>query len=60
MGREYAYFLASGNGGNKIYVFPEERMLVVIQSAAYNTSYGQQRSLDVLRQVLDAFRAADR
>ena len=60
MGREYDYYLASGNGGNKIYVFPEERMLVVIQSAAYNTSYGQRRSLDVLGQVLDAFRAEDR
>ena len=53
-GREFRYFFASGNGGNKIYVLPEERMVVAIQSAAYNTSYGQRRSLEVLRQVLAA------
>ncbi len=56
-GSEFRYFFASGNGGNKIYVLPEQRMVVVIQSAAYNTSYGQRRSLDVLRQVLEALAA---
>lgn len=53
-GRTFQYFFASGNGGNKIYVFPEEKMVVVIQSAAYNTSYGQRRSLAVLEKVLAA------
>ena len=48
------YFLASGNGGNKIYFFPETQIVVVIQSAAYNTSYGQRRSLEILKQVLAA------
>jgi CubicO group peptidase (beta-lactamase class C family) len=51
-GRERRYFFASGNGGNKIYVLPDEHMVVVIQSAAYNTSYGQRRSQDVLARVL--------
>ena len=53
-GRPFRYFFASGNGGNKIYVFPDEQMVVVTQSAAYNTNYGQRRSLDVLKRVLAA------
>ncbi len=53
-GSAFRYFFASGNGGNKIYVLPEQRMVVAIQSAAYNTSYGQRRSLEVLRKVLAA------
>jgi CubicO group peptidase (beta-lactamase class C family) len=52
--RERRYFFASGNGGNKIYVLPDEQMVVVVQSAAYNTSYGQRRSLEVLTGVLKA------
>ncbi|MCG8435968.1 MAG: beta-lactamase family protein [Gammaproteobacteria bacterium] len=53
-GRDFQYFFASGNGGNKIYVIPDEGMVVAIQSAAYNTPYGQSRSLDVLKRVLAA------
>ena len=53
-GRQFRYVFASGNGGNKIYVFPEEEMVVVIQSAAYNTDYGQSRSFAVLEGVLAA------
>ncbi|GHD75868.1 6-aminohexanoate-dimer hydrolase [Luteimonas padinae] len=57
-GREFQYFFASGNGGNKIYVLPKERMVVAVQSAAYNTNYGQRRSLEVLRKVLAALVAS--
>ncbi len=53
-GKEYSYYFASGNGGNKIYVLPDEQLVVAIQSAAYNTSYGQKRSLDVFVRLLDA------
>jgi CubicO group peptidase (beta-lactamase class C family) len=59
-GREFAYFFASGNGGNKIYVIPGQRMVVAIQSAAYNTDYGQRRSLEVLKGVLEAVVVAER
>ena len=52
--RTFNYHFASGNGGNKIYIFPDEQMVVVIQSAAYNTRYGQRRSDEVLRRVLSA------
>ena len=53
-GRQFDYYLASGNGGNKIYVFPHDKLVVVMQSAAYNSSYGQRRSLELLKSVLDA------
>lgn len=33
-------YLASGNGGNKIYVFPTEDLVVVITASAYDKSYG--------------------
>lgn len=55
--RAFSYFFASGNGGNKIYVFPDEQIVVVTQSAAYNTRYGQGRSLEILRRVLGAVTA---
>ena len=37
-----------------MYVFPQERMVVITQSAAYDTNYGQRRSLEVLKRVLAA------
>lgn len=55
--RAFSYVFASGNGGNKIYVFPDEQIVVVTQSAAYNTRYGQGRSLETLRRVLAAVTA---
>lgn len=53
-GRPITVRFASGNGGNKIYVIPERRMVVAIQSGAYGRGYGQRRSEQILLAVLAA------
>jgi len=53
-GRPVLVHFASGNGGNKIYIVPAERLVVAISSSAYNTSYGQRRSESTFRRVLGA------
>jgi CubicO group peptidase (beta-lactamase class C family) len=51
---------ASGNGGNKIYIMPQERLIVAVTSSAYNTRYGQRRSESILLAVLQALRPRGR
>jgi CubicO group peptidase (beta-lactamase class C family) len=51
-GRRLPVFFASGNGGNKIYVIPSLRSVVVVTSSAYGKGYGQRRSEDILKAVL--------
>ena len=53
-GKEYECFLASGNGGNKIYVIRDLDLVVSIASAAYAQPYGHMRSHRALRDVLRA------
>lgn len=38
--RRVEAYSASGNGGNKIYVFPTEDLVVIITASAYDQSYG--------------------
>jgi CubicO group peptidase (beta-lactamase class C family) len=51
-GRDVVVHFASGNGGNKIYVIPALRAVVVITSSAYGKGYGQRRSADILSAIL--------
>lgn len=51
-GRRLPVFFASGNGGNKIYVVPVLRSVIVVTSSAYGKGYGQRRSEDILKAVL--------
>lgn len=53
-GRDVAVSFASGNGGNKIYVVPDQRLVVAVTSSAYGHGYGQRRSEAILRAVLAA------
>ena len=53
-GRKIAVYFASGNGGNKIYVIPARRMVVSVASSAYGKGYGQRRSEDILKAILQA------
>lgn len=56
-GEKIPVFFASGNGGNKIYVIPARRMVVSIASSAYGKGYGQRRSEDILKALLQAEKA---
>lgn len=38
-GRAYETFYCAGNGGNKIYIFPDQPLVVVITATAYGASY---------------------
>lgn len=53
-GHDILVHFASGNGGNKIYIVPSLDMIVAITSSAYNQPYGQQRSHQILLDVLAA------
>jgi len=52
--RKVAVRFASGNGGNKIYIAPDQRLVVAITSSAYGRGYGQRRSEAILKAVLAA------
>lgn len=56
-GKPVRVSFASGNGGNKIYVIPALKTVVAVASAAYGRPYGQRRSQQILRDVLNAWRA---
>ncbi|WP_202412752.1 serine hydrolase domain-containing protein [Duganella lactea] len=50
--RDIVVHFASGNGGNKIYVIPALKSVVVITSSAYGKGYGQRRSAAILEDIL--------
>ncbi|MES1974019.1 MAG: serine hydrolase domain-containing protein [Pseudomonadota bacterium] len=52
-GRPVAVSFASGNGGNKIYIVPARHLVVAITSSAYGHGYGQRRSENILRTLLE-------
>jgi hypothetical protein len=51
---------ASGNGGNEIYIVPQDRLVITIASSAYNTRYGQPRSESILLGVLRVIDSRER
>lgn len=51
-GESIPYVLASGNGGNKIYIIPKYDLVVTIISTAYGKGYGHARSLNILKKIL--------
>lgn len=52
-GKPVAVSFASGNGGNKIYIVPSRGLVVAITSSAYGRGYGQRRSENILKAVLN-------
>jgi len=49
-------YFASGNGGQRLFVVPSVRLVMVVTSAAYGRGYAHRRAHAMLRGVLDAVR----
>ncbi len=54
--RGSTYFFASGNGGNKLFVVPQEHLVVATMSAAYGQGYGHPRSHAIFDAIVAALR----
>lgn len=52
--KTFEFLYASGNGGNYLFVFPNENMVIALTSAAYGPGYGHQRSRTILQKLLNA------
>ncbi len=53
-GKLVPYVLASGNGGNKIYIISKYNLVVTIISTAYGKGRGHTRSLEILKKILES------
>jgi CubicO group peptidase (beta-lactamase class C family) len=54
-GKQHELFMATGNGGNKIYVFKDQPLVVVITATAYGTSYMHAQANSIMeRHILPA------
>ncbi|MBF8456871.1 serine hydrolase [Kaistella sp. G5-32] len=42
-GKNYEVYYSSGNGGNRIFIFKDERIVIVITATAYNTPNGEKQ-----------------
>ena len=52
--KKFQFVYASGNGGNKVFVVPEENLIIAITSSAYGQGYGHGRANTILRMILSA------
>lgn len=53
-GKTYPFFYASGNGGNRLFVVPEQQLVVSVISSAYGYRYGHRRAGNIFGTVLRA------
>jgi CubicO group peptidase (beta-lactamase class C family) len=51
-GKEYEVYYCSGNGGNKIMVFKDQPLVIVITATAYNKPYGHSQVDAMIRNYL--------
>nr|WP_294859495.1 serine hydrolase [uncultured Fluviicola sp.] len=51
-GKEYEVYYCSGNGGNKIMVFKDQPLVIVITATAYNKPYGHSQVDAMIRDYL--------
>jgi CubicO group peptidase (beta-lactamase class C family) len=48
----YEVYYCSGNGGNRIFIFKEQPLVIIITSTAYNTPYGQKQVDKIMQDYL--------
>ncbi len=48
----YEAYYASGNGGNKIYIFKDMDIVIVVTGTAYNTLYGHRQADQIIQNYL--------
>jgi len=53
-GVDYVVYYSSGNGGNKIFIFKDQPIVIVITSTAYNTPYGHSQVDKIMKSYLIA------
>ncbi len=58
-GQEFKYIYAAGNGGNLLFVVPEENLVVALTSSAYGQEYGQNRSNNIFQYILKSIICAN-
>jgi len=51
-GQDVGVWAASGNGGNKVFILPQEALVAVITSTAYNKSYAHPQSDEIYRELI--------
>jgi CubicO group peptidase (beta-lactamase class C family) len=51
-GVDYEVYYSSGNGGNRIFIFKDQPIVIVITSTAYNTPYGQKQVDKIMQDYL--------
>lgn len=51
-GLEYEVYYSSGNGGNRIFIFKDQPIVIIITSTAYNTPYGEKQVEKMMQDYL--------
>lgn len=51
-GLNYEVYYSSGNGGNRIFIFKDQPIVIVITATAYNTPYGEKQVEKMMQEYL--------
>lgn len=51
-GEDHEVYYASGNGGNRIFIFKDQPLVVVITATAFNTPYGRTQADNIMQDYL--------
>ena len=50
--KSYEAYYSSGNGGNKIFIFKDQPLVIIITSKAYNKAYGHKQADQIVQDYL--------